>query len=382
VPEKDLPVLLPEKIKITGKGGSPLSKVEKFINCKCPKCKGKARRETDTMATFFDSSWYFLRFCSPKFNEGIFDTKEAAYWMPVDQYIGGIEHAILHLLYSRFFTKFFRDLGLIDFSKKIENTGVDEPFTRLLTQGMVLKQGEVMSKSKGNVVDPDKVIGKYGTDTLRLFMIFAAPPEDKLDWDERAIEGSWRFLNRVWNLIDNYKAKKIAQLEDKDLKDLRFKTHSTIKKVSDDLSKEYQLNTAISSIMELVNAIYAIINQNNQSTSQSQIVKEAITTTILLLAPFVPHLAEELWQKLGNKGSIFNEKWPEFSAEAVRQDTINFVVQVNGKLRATIELPSEISDEDLKKQTLSDQNIHKWVKDKTVKKVIIVPKKLINIVVG
>jgi len=302
--------------------------------------------------------------------------------MPVDQYIGGIEHAILHLLYSRFFTKFLRDLGLLDFSKKIENTGADEPFIRLLTQGMVLKEGEVMSKSKGNVVDPDKVIKRYGTDTLRLFMIFAAPPEDQLDWNERAIEGSWRFLNRVWNLIENYKIRKTSQTEDKDLKDLRFKTHLTIKKVSDDLGKEYQLNTAISSIMELVNAIYVIINQNNQEKSQSRIAREAIEVVILLLAPFAPHLSEELWQKLGNKGSIFNQKWPEFSPEAVKQDTINFVIQVNGKLRATIELPSEIKDEDLKKQALANKNIEKWVKDKNIKKVIVVPKKLINIVVG
>jgi len=382
VPEKDLPVLLPEKIKITGKGGSPLSKIEKFTNCKCPKCKGAARRETDTMATFFDSSWYFLRFCSPKFNDGVFDTKETAYWMPVDQYIGGIEHAILHLLYSRFFTKFFRDLGLIDFSKKIENTGKDEPFIRLLTQGMVLKEGEVMSKSKGNVVDPDTIIEKYGTDTLRLFIIFAAPPEDKLDWDERAIEGSWRFLNRVWNLVKNYKKGALTQTEDTDLRDLRFKTHLTIKKVSGDLGKEYQLNTAISSMMELVNSIYTVINQNEKTKSQSQIVKEAITTTVLLLAPFVPHLAEELWQRLGNKGSIFNAKWPEFSPEAIKQDTVTFIVQVNGKLRSTIELPSDIDDENLKKQTLADKDIEKWVKDKTVKKVVIVPKKLINIVVG
>jgi len=382
VPEKDLPVHLPEKVKITGKGGSPLSKLESFVDVKCPKCNNPARRETDTMATFFDSSWYFLRFCSPKYNEGVFDAREASYWMPVDQYIGGIEHAILHLLYSRFFTKFLRDLGLLDFSKKIENTGADEPFIRLLTQGMVLKEGEVMSKSKGNVVDPDKVIKRYGTDTLRLFMIFAAPPEDQLDWNERAIEGSWRFLNRVWNLIENYKIRKTSQTEDKDLKDLRFKTHLTIKKVSDDLGKEYQLNTAISSIMELVNAIYVIINQNNQEKSQSRIAREAIEVVILLLAPFAPHLSEELWQKLGNKGSIFNQKWPEFSPEAVKQDTINFVIQVNGKLRATIELPSEIKDEDLKKQALANKNIEKWVKDKNIKKVIVVPKKLINIVVG
>ncbi|MDD2653555.1 MAG: leucine--tRNA ligase [Candidatus Omnitrophica bacterium] len=381
VPEEDLPVILPQKVAITGKGGSPLSKVDKFINCKCPKCKGKARRETDTMATFFDSSWYFLRFCSPKYAKGVFDKEEVDYWMPVDQYIGGIEHAILHLLYSRFFTKFFNDLGLLDFSKKESNTGKDEPFIRLLTQGMVLKEGEVMSKSKGNVVDPDTIIDKYGTDTMRLYIIFAAPPEDQMDWDERAIEGSWRFLNRVWNLVDNYefKGNVPSAQEDKELKELRQKTHSTIKNVTDDLAKDFHLNTAISSIMELVNAIYAVLSKNQ---SNNQIVKEAVETVVLLLAPFVPHLSEEMWQKIGRKESIFKASWPKFDANAIKQDAITFIIQVNGKVRATMELPVDIDEEKLKASALADSNVAKWVQDKMIKKIIIVPKKLVNIVVG
>ncbi|HOX54821.1 MAG TPA: leucine--tRNA ligase [Candidatus Omnitrophota bacterium] len=381
VPEEDLPVILPQKVAITGKGGSPLSKVDKFINCKCPKCKGKARRETDTMATFFDSSWYFLRFCSPKYAKGVFDKEEVDYWMPVDQYIGGIEHAILHLLYSRFFTKFFNDLGLLDFSKKESNTGKDEPFIRLLTQGMVLKEGEVMSKSKGNVVDPDTIIDKYGTDTMRLYIIFAAPPEDQMDWNERAIEGSWRFLNRVWNLVDNYefKGNVPSAQEDKELKELRQKTHSTIKNVTDDLAKDFHLNTAISSIMELVNAIYAVLSKNQ---SNNQIVKEAVETVVLLLAPFVPHLSEEMWQKIGRKESIFKASWPKFDANAIKQDAITFIIQVNGKVRATMELPVDIDEEKLKASALADSNVAKWVQDKMIKKIIIVPKKLVNIVVG
>jgi len=381
VPEGDLPVILPQKVAITGKGGSPLSKVEKFINCKCPKCKGKARRETDTMATFFDSSWYFLRFCSPKYAKGVFDKEEVSYWMPVDQYVGGIEHAILHLLYSRFFTKFFNDLGLLDFSKKEVNAAKDEPFIRLLTQGMVLKEGEVMSKSKGNVVDPDIIIEKYGTDTLRLYIIFAAPPEDQMDWNERAIEGSWRFLNRVWNLVENYEFKGVTLLssEDKESKDLKQKTHLTIKNVTDDLEEDFHLNTAISSIMELVNAIYSVLSKNESS---NQVVKEAIKTVILLLAPFAPHLAEEMWQKTGQKDSVFKASWPRFEPNAIKQDTITFIIQVNGKVRATMELSVDIDKEKLKATALAESNVEKWVKDKTIKKIIIVPKKLVNIVVG
>jgi leucyl-tRNA synthetase len=382
VPEEDLPVLLPQKIYITGKGGSPLSKVANFVKVRCPRCKRPSQRETDTMATFFDSSWYFLRFCSPRYKKGVFDIEEAAYWMPVDQYVGGIEHAILHLLYSRFFTKFFKDLGLLDFSKKESNVGQDEPFIRLLTQGMVLKDGQVMSKSKGNVVDPDKIIEKYGTDTLRLYMIFAAPPEDQMDWNERAIEGSWRFLNRVWNLLNVYKLNANLTTEDKDLKNLKFKTHITIKKVTDDLNKDFHLNTAISSIMELVNTIYVILNKNQQDKIRTETVKEAITTTVLLLAPFVPHLAEELWQRLGNKESIFNQPWPEYNPEAIKQDTITFVIQVNGKLRSTIELASDISEDELKEVAISDEKIEKWIRGKTIKRVIVVPQKLVNIVVG
>ncbi len=286
VPGKDLPVKLPEKIKITGQGGSPLNAASDFVNCICPKCKSKARRETDTMATFFDSSWYFLRFCSPHNEREVFDQKEAAYWMPVDQYVGGIEHAILHLLYSRFFTKFFQDLGLINF---------DEPFTRLLTQGMVLKNGEVMSKSKGNTVDPDLIIEKFGADTLRLFILFAAPPEDQLEWNDGAIEGSWRFLNRVWQVVEKYK-KVEDSLLDKDLdeedKTLERERNFAIKNVTEDITQGFKFNTAISHIMVLMNKLEKY--KFDTEGPKQAIFNRCIQTVILLLSPFTPHMCEEL----------------------------------------------------------------------------------------
>ena len=272
VPYEKLPVKLPADAPFTGEGGSPLAKVKEFVETTCPKCKGPGRRETDTMATFFDSSWYFLRFCSPDFTEGPFDTQEAKYWMRVDQYIGGIEHAILHLLYARFFTKFFQDIKMVDFS---------EPFEKLLTQGMVLKDGEVMSKSKGNIVDPDSMIGQYGADALRLFILFAAPPETELEWDERGLEGSFKFLNRVWRIQDNLKEKADEQLT--------RSLHKAIKKVTQDFG-EFKFNTAIASLMELTNAVYL-----------SGADKEVFSKLLILLSPIVPHFSEELWQIMGNK---------------------------------------------------------------------------------
>jgi len=291
VPEDQLPVELPQKIKITGEGGSPLLKCKDFVKATCPKCKSPARRETDTMATFFDSSWYYLRYCSPTNDKEIFDTKESDYWMRVDQYIGGIEHAILHLLYSRFFTKFFKDLGLVKF---------DEPFDRLLTQGMVLKDGEVMSKSKGNTVDPDAVISKYGADALRLFILFAAPPEDQLEWNDHAIDGSWKFLNRVYNIAHNSYTQ-VEQLtsspsmdeKDKEIERLR---NESIKKVTDDISSGYKFNTAISQVMILMNALERY--NTKDSPCKQALLNESIRTVILFLAPFVPHLCEELWEKI------------------------------------------------------------------------------------
>ena len=352
VPYKDLPVELPADAPFTGEGGSPLNKVKEFVEVKCPKCGGKARRETDTMATFFDSSWYFLRFCSPKFNAAPFDVQEAKYWMTVDQYIGGIEHAILHLLYSRFFTKFFQDLKMIDFS---------EPFNKLLTQGMVLKDGEVMSKSKGNIVDPDSMIKNYGADALRLFILFAAPPETELEWDERGLEGSFKFLNRVWRIQENLKDKADPEL----LKSL----HKTIKKVSEDFN-EFKFNTAIASFMELTNTIY-----------QYGADKDVFSNLVIMLSPIVPHFAEELWEILGNKESILKSAWPKFDPGLLIEENVELVIQVNGKVRSKIEVPRGISDDKLKELVQQDEKLIPWFEGKSPKKIIIVPQKLINVVI-
>jgi leucyl-tRNA synthetase len=304
------------------------------------------------MATFFDSSWYFLRFCSPKFNKGPFDKEEVKYWMPVDQYIGGIEHAILHLLYSRFFTKFFQDLGMIDFA---------EPFTRLLTQGMVLKDGEVMSKSRGNIVDPDSIIKKYGADTLRLFILFAAPPETELEWDDRGIEGAFKFLNRVWRIQDNLKDKA-------DPLAIRA-MHRAIKKVTEDIA-DFKFNTAIAGLMEFVNAIY-----------QSAADKEIFSNLIVMLSLIAPHFCAELWQKLGNQESIMKAAWPKYDPQMLVEEKVTIVVQVNGKVRAKIEVPAEISEDKLKALVLSNEKIKAWLQNKPPKNLIIVPRKLVNIVV-
>ena len=351
-PYEDLPVELPKDVSFTGEGGNPLGKVQEFVNVQCPKCRGQAKRETDTMATFFDSSWYFLRFVSPKLNARVFDMNEAGCWMPVDQYIGGIEHAILHLLYSRFFTKFLKDLGLIEF---------DEPFKSLLTQGMVLKDGEVMSKSRGNIVDPDAIIQEYGADTLRLFILFAAPPETELEWDDRGIEGASKFLNRVWRIQDNLKEKAGPQL-------IRI-LHKTIKKVSEDI-EGFKFNTAIASLMELVNAIY-----------QMGADKEVLSKLLILLSPIAPHFAEELWQKLGNNESIAKTSWPEYDPGLLIEENIAIVIQINGRLRSSVTVNKDISEDQLKQRCLSDQTIKKWLADSPVKKIIIVPGKLVNIVI-
>ena len=352
VPYEDLPVELPAEAPFTGEGGSPLGKVKEFVEAACPKCKAPARRETDTMATFFDSSWYFLRFCSPKCEDAPFDKKEAAYWMPVDQYIGGIEHAILHLLYSRFFTKFFQDLGEVPFT---------EPFRRLLTQGMVLKDGEVMSKSRGNIVDPDSIIKEYGADTMRLFILFAAPPETELEWDDRGIDGAFKFLNRVWRIQDNLKDKADPAL-------VRV-THKAIKKITEDI-ESFKFNTAIASMMELTNAIY-----------QLGADREVLGSLIIMLAPIAPHFCEELWQKLGNKASISKASWPKFDPALIVDETVTIIVQVNGKVRSRLDVPSDISEAKLKELVLSDEKLAPWTQGKPPRNIIIVPKKLVNIVV-
>ncbi|MDD4954108.1 MAG: leucine--tRNA ligase [Candidatus Omnitrophica bacterium] len=352
VPYQDLPVELPVDAPFTGEGGSPLNKVKEFVETACPKCRGPARRETDTMATFFDSSWYFLRFCSPQFSPAPFDQTQAKYWMTVDQYIGGIEHAILHLLYSRFFTKFFKDLGMVD---------SDEPFARLLTQGMVLKDGEVMSKSRGNIVDPDSIISKYGADTLRLFILFAAPPEVELEWDDRGIEGAFKFLNRVWRIQENLKDKADPEV-------IRF-LHKTIKRVSQDFT-DFKFNTAIAALMELTNVIY-----------QSGADKEVYANLIMMISPIAPHFAEELWQILGAKESITGASWPEYDPAMLVEDTVTVVIQINGKLRSKIDVPVDISEDKLKGLVLSDEKLSPWLQGKPPKKFIYVPQKIVNIVV-
>jgi leucyl-tRNA synthetase len=352
VPYEDLPVKLPADAPFTGEGGSPLGKVKDFVQTICPQCKQSARRETDTMATFFDSSWYFLRFCSPHFTSGPFDTKETKYWMRVDQYIGGIEHAILHLLYSRFFTKFFQDLKMIEFS---------EPFERLLTQGMVLKDGEVMSKSRGNIIDPDSMIKQYGADALRLFILFAAPPETELEWDERGLEGAFKFLNRVWRIQDNLKSEADIQLT--------RVLHKTIKKVSQDFA-EFKFNTAIASLMELTNAIY-----------QFGADKEVFSKLLIILAPIVPHFSEELWQAMGNKESIFKAAWPEFEEKFLLEENVEIVIQVNGKVRLKLEISRSMTEDQVKTLVLKDERLAPWLGNKLPKKVIVVPQKIVNIVV-
>ena len=378
VPEDQLPVVLPpaENVKITGEGGSPLARSNEFVNTTCPKCGAKARRETDTMATFFDSSWYFLRFCSPRDDKEVFDKKEAAYWMPVDQYIGGIEHAILHLLYSRFFTKFFKDLGLVNF---------DEPFARLLTQGMVLKDGEVMSKSRGNTVDPDEIIERYGADSLRLCILFAAPPEDQLEWSNGAVDGSWKFLNRIWNLAeqrfapveDNISAANFYQ-EDKDMERER---NAAIKKVTEDIAEGYKFNTAVSTLMILMNAIdkYKVITGN---TAKQALLNRAIRTVIVLLAPFTPHICEELWEKTGGKEkSVMNVSWPSFDARALERDSVQVVAQINGKLRGKFQVASGSSEEEVREIILADARIQEFISGKPVKRFIYIADKVANIVI-
>lgn len=370
VPYEELPVTLPKNIKISGEGGSPLGKVKEFVQTTCPRCKKAARRETDTMATFIDSSWYFLRFCSPKAEDAPFEKEEVKYWMPVDQYIGGIEHAILHLLYSRFFTKFLGDIGLV---------GFEEPFDRLLTQGMVLKAGEVMSKSKGNVVDPDGIIEEYGADTLRLFILFAAPPEAELDWNDKGMDGAWRFLSRVGRLVEALPRHDKDALSGERAHGPRLmteKTHETIKRVTQDMEGGFKFNTAIASIMELVNELYKISPEDQKTRA----AVEAIEAVVLLLAPFVPHWAEEMWQTLGAKESIFKSSWPEYDERYLIKEEAEYVIQVNGKVRSKITVRIHASEDDVKKAALADGKIQEWLKGAAPKKMIIVPHKLVSIV--
>ncbi|HUU49801.1 MAG TPA: leucine--tRNA ligase [Nitrospinota bacterium] len=378
-PYESLPVLLPLKIEFKKTKKLSLEDTQDFVNTECPKCGERAKRETDTMDTFICSSWYFLRYTCARYKESPIDTKTANYWMPVDQYIGGIEHAVMHLLYARFFTMVLRDAGLIK---------VGEPFKNLLTQGMVLKDGSAMSKSRGNIVDPEDIIEKYGADTARIFIIFASPPEKELDWSDQGVEGAFRFLNRIWRLVNNYldDMKDVSINHDSlnelssDLKDIRRKTHQTIKKVTDDIGKRFHLNTAISAIMELINTLYKWEVKVKDEKSL-MVLKEAVLSSIILLSPFAPHIAEEMWQLIGNKEELLSHPWPSYEDEITKEEEIELVVQVNGKVRARVSVSADEDEEELKRIVLGNQRIKEWVKDKYIKKYIIIPNKLVNIVI-
>ena len=412
VPEAELPVVLPRDVALTGEGGSPLARHEAFVNTACPNCKGPAKRETDTMDTFVESSWYFDRFCCAHYNEkpGL-DRKALDYWMPVDQYIGGIEHAILHLLYARFYTKMLRDFGVI---------GVDEPFANLLTQGMVCKETmrckkhghlfpeevvegkckhcnaevtigktEKMSKSLKNVVDPDYLISRYGADTARMFCLFAAPPEKDLEWSDQGVEGSFRFLNRTWRIVADYldDIKDVQPFQgqqedlDEDMKNLRRKTHQTIRKVTSDIEDRFHFNTAISAIMELVNILYQIPHPERENRKALSVIRESVEAVILLLAPLVPHMTQELWEMLGQGQNLAGAGWPAYDSEVASEEQITIVIQINGKVRSRIIVPADAEVDQIKALARADEKIVAMIAGKDVLKEVYVPKKLVNIVI-
>jgi leucyl-tRNA synthetase len=392
VPDKDLPVELPKIVEFTGRGDSPLAHVPEFVNTTCPKCGKPAKRETDTMDTFVDSSWYFLRFCDAHNDQLPFDPAKAAYWGPVDFYSGGVEHAILHLIYSRFFCRVFRDLGLVTTA---------EPFTRLLTQGMVLRHGAVMSKSKGNVVDPDDMVAQYGADALRLYVMFVAPPEKEVEWTDTGLEGAFRFLSRVWRIVDHLApavgaAGSPAAMElDADERALRRRTHTTIRRVTLDIDPRMHLNTAISALMEHVNDIYAFaekrgvrpVGREDEPAAEiarpetAAVLGEAVRALVLLISPFTPHLAEELWLKLGSRDGIVAAGWPAWDDEAAREEEIEIPVQVNGKVRGRVTVPADASDADIEAAALAAPALTPHVSGKQIVKVIVARGRLVSIVV-
>ncbi|HSE85427.1 MAG TPA: leucine--tRNA ligase [Candidatus Binatia bacterium] len=381
VPEKEenLPVVLPHDVQISGKGGSPLSSHTAFVSAPCPRCGGNARRETDTMDTFVESSWYFLRYCSPHFEGGIVEPDAAAYWMPVDQYIGGIEHAVLHLLYARFYTKVLRDLGFVK---------VDEPFEALLSQGMVVKDGAKMSKSKGNVVSDDVIRDRYGADTGRLFELFAGPPEKDLEWSDQGVEGAYRFLTRLWRFTVQQREALIAAKSDfsqnnlpGDLRNLYRLIHRTIKKVTGDIDSRFHFNTAIAAIMELFNALNATVQDESKRAIGMPLIKAGLETIITMLYPFVPHIASELWESLDHRGGLDAVTWPKYSEAALEEEQLLIVVQVNGKVRGKITVSADMEQTQIESEALQDQKVRSFLDGKKVQKIIHVPRRLVNIVV-
>jgi leucyl-tRNA synthetase len=386
VPLEQLPVELPKVTNFTGRGDSPLAQVPEFVNVSCPKCGGTSRRETDTMDTFVDSSWYFYRFCDPANGAQPFDPAKAKYWMPVDFYSGGVEHAILHLIYSRFFARVFRDLGMVEDG---------EPFRHLLTQGMVLKEGAVMSKSKGNVVDPDEMLQQVGADALRLYVMFVAPPEKEVEWSDAGLEGSWRFLARVWRVVDQWSDRVRASAPiggmdagsfDAAEKKLRRKTHETISRVTVDVEQRIHLNTAISALMELVNEMYvfsdAAVKAAPPRPQSATAMREAIEALVIMISPFAPHTAEELWEMTGHDGGIAKASWPSFDQAVAKADEIVVPVQVNGRLRSRLTVPAETPEGELRERALADPAVRPHVEGKTVTSIVIVKGKLINVVVA
>ncbi len=375
VPDEDLPVEIPLEVKITGEEGSPLERLESFIRTSCPKCGGSARRETDTMDTFVDSSWYFFRYCSPREEALPFAPSQAEYWLPVDLYIGGVEHAILHLIYSRFFTKVLRDLGL---------TKIDEPFPRYLAQGMVTKDGSAMSKSKGNIVDPDDILKNYGADALRLFILFASPPDKEFAWAEDGLEGCYRFLTRIWTIlhdnIDLFGDPPGAVAGEEQASRLIKKTHQTIKKVGDDIEVRFHLNTAISAIMELTNVVRKHMDGLRKSASGRAALRHALETLLMLLSPFAPHMAEELWERTGHSGLLMKASWPAFDEDLAREESVTIVVQVNGKVRDRFEVPRDLSEEELENGALSLPKVQAALGGKPPAKIICVKNRLVSIV--
>jgi len=411
VPEDQLPVVLPLDLELKEGGRSPLPFEASFYETKCPYCGELARRETDTMDTFVESSWYFDRFASPRYENGPFDKEKVTYWMPVDQYIGGIEHAILHLLYSRFYTKVLREMGYLR---------IDEPFTNLLTQGMVCKEtfkcaehgylypeevkegrcihcgreAEIgssvkMSKSTKNVIDPQKLIDRYGADTVRMFCLFASPPERDLEWSDEGVEGAWRFINRVWRLVI-VNVEPLANVRpyngilrlSPDLRDIHRKTHQSLKKVTEDIEERFHFNTAISAIMELFNTINQFLNNGKEiSEVDWSVIKEAVDTMVILLHPIVPHITEELWEILGHSQSLATVSWPTYREEALEKESHLIVIQVNGKVRSRIEVPVSMNEKEIQDQALRDKRVRHFIGDREIKRIIVVQKKLVNVVV-